>query len=67
MPFPLLADFNPKGAVADAYGVYNAERGNSRRATFVIDEQGIVRDKDESQPGEVPSVDLVCDMLAKVG
>ena len=67
MPFPLLADFHPKGAVADSYGVYNPERGNARRVTFVIDEQGIVRDKDESKAGETPSVDLVCDMLSKVG
>ena len=67
LPFPLLADFHPKGAVAEAYGVFNAERGNARRVTFIIDEQGIVRDMDASAAGQVPSVDLVCDMLAKVG
>jgi len=67
LAFPLLADFHPKGAVAEAYGVYNAERGNARRVTFIIDEHGLVRDKDESAAGQVPSVDLVCDMLSKVG
>jgi peroxiredoxin len=41
--FPLLADFEPKGAVARAYGVYNAEAGTSKRALFVIDGQGIIR------------------------
>ena len=41
--FPLLADFEPKGAVARAYGVYLPESGFSGRALFVIDESGIVR------------------------
>ncbi len=41
--FPLLSDFEPKGAVARAYGVYNAEAGNSQRALFVLDGEGIIR------------------------
>jgi peroxiredoxin len=41
--FPLLADFEPKGEVARAYGVYRAEDGTSERALFVIDADGIVR------------------------
>jgi len=41
--FPLLADFEPKGAVARAYGAYRAEDGTSERAIFVIDEDGIIR------------------------
>jgi peroxiredoxin (alkyl hydroperoxide reductase subunit C) len=40
--FPVLADFEPKGAVARAYGVYDAEKGISRRALFVIDHKGLV-------------------------
>jgi peroxiredoxin len=40
--FPLLADFEPKGAVAKEYGVYFAEDGTSERALFVIDEAGVV-------------------------
>lgn len=67
IPFPLLADFHPKGAVAEQYGVYNQERGNSRRVTFVIDEQGVIRDVDASAPGETPSVDMVCSMLHRIG
>src|SRR6266705_84361 len=34
--FPLLADFHPKGAVAQAYGVYREDDGVSERALFVI-------------------------------
>lgn len=38
--FPLLADFEPKGAVSKAYGVYDDEVGESKRALFVIDKEG---------------------------
>jgi len=40
--FPLLADFEPKGAVSRAYGVYRTD-GTSGRALFVIDRGGIIR------------------------
>jgi len=38
--FPLLADFEPKGAVAQTYGVYREEDGVSERALFVISPEG---------------------------
>jgi peroxiredoxin len=41
--FPLLADFEPKGAVSRAYGAYHEEYGISERALFVIDKDGIIR------------------------
>jgi peroxiredoxin len=40
---PLLADFEPKGAVARQYGVYREKDGESERALFVIDPEGIIR------------------------
>jgi peroxiredoxin len=40
--FPLLADFEPKGAIAASYGVYRASEGTSERALFVIDGDGII-------------------------
>jgi peroxiredoxin len=43
LQFPLLSDFEPKGAVARMYGVYRHENGYSERALFVIDSEGIVR------------------------
>jgi peroxiredoxin len=67
IPFPLLADFHPKGAVATQYGVYNEQRGNARRVTFVIDEEGIIRDVNVSAQGEIPSVDAVCSILSQIG
>jgi peroxiredoxin len=40
--FPLLADFEPKGAVAQKYGVYRNADGITERALFVIDKNGII-------------------------
>jgi peroxiredoxin len=40
--FPLLADFEPKGAVARAYGVYDEKDGTCERALFVINPTGII-------------------------
>ena len=40
--FPLLSDFEPKGAVSRAYGVYDAKWGTSQRALFVIDKDGTI-------------------------
>jgi peroxiredoxin len=40
--FPLLADFEPKGAVAQLYGAYRKSDGTTERALFVIDKNGII-------------------------
>ena len=50
--FPLLADFWPHGAVAQAYGVFNDERGFANRGTFIIDKQGVVRFAEMTGPGQ---------------
>ncbi len=41
--FPLLSDFEPKGEVARAYGVYVDKDGIAGRALFVIDGDGVIR------------------------
>lgn len=46
--FPVLSDFWPHGAVAQAYGVFNEALGCANRATFVIDGSGTVVDVIES-------------------
>jgi peroxiredoxin len=43
LEFPLLSDFEPKGRLARAYGVYREPEGVCERALFVIDPEGIVR------------------------
>jgi len=40
--FPLLADFEPKGAVAQLYGAYRKADGTSERALYVINKSGII-------------------------
>jgi peroxiredoxin len=55
--FPLLADFEPKGAVAQAYGVYAPESGTTGRALFVIDPKGVIRWSYLSPVGVNPGAD----------
>jgi peroxiredoxin (alkyl hydroperoxide reductase subunit C) len=50
--FPLLADFWPHGAVAQAYSVFEENRGMALRGTFLVDRSGIVRFAEVNQPGE---------------
>jgi len=60
LPFPLLSDFWPHGAVGKAYGVFNEERGMDARAVFLVDAAGIVRHSHVYAPGTVPeSADLL--------
>ena len=40
--FPLLADFEPKGDISKKYGVYNEAEGESERALFVINKEGLI-------------------------
>jgi peroxiredoxin len=61
--FPLLADFEPKGAVARAYGVYREKDGISERALFVIDAEGIIRWSYLSPIGVNPGADGVLTAL----
>ncbi|MGI8608979.1 MAG: peroxiredoxin [Candidatus Dormibacteria bacterium] len=48
----LLADFQPRGAVANQYGVYLQDLGFSNRGTFVIDKAGKVAFKVVTSVGE---------------
>ena len=57
LEFPLLTDFEPKGAVARLYGVYDAENGVARRALFVVDAEGVIRWSYVSPSGINPGAD----------
>ena len=61
--FPLLADFEPKGGVARAYGVYREHEGTSERALFVIDADGIIRWSYVSPVGVNPGADGILGAL----
>jgi peroxiredoxin len=60
----LLADFEPKGAVARAYGSYIERAGVANRTLVLIDENGKVAWTYESpNPGEFPGANLIFDAL----
>ena len=55
--YPLLSDFWPHGAVAQAYGVFNDAVGSALRATFLVDTQGVVAWKVENGMPDARSID----------
>jgi peroxiredoxin len=61
--FPLLADFEPKGAVARLYGVYRAADGTSERALFVINAAGDIHWSYVSPVGVNPGADGILSAL----
>jgi peroxiredoxin len=64
--FPLLADFEPKGDVARAFGVYRTGDGTSERALFVLDGGGVVRWSYVSPLGVNPGADGILEALEKL-
>ena len=64
--FTLLADFEPKGATARQYGVYNEKEGRTDRALFVIDADGIIRWSYLSPTGINPGADGILAALEKI-
>lgn len=60
----LLADFEPKGAVASAYGAYLDGAGHSNRSLVLIDAEGKVEWVHEtSTPLDIPGPNLILDAL----
>jgi peroxiredoxin len=60
----LLADFEPKGEVAKAYGSY-LDLGFANRTLVLVDEDGKVAWTYESpNPGEFPGANVIFDALA---
>ena len=64
--FPLLADFEPKGEVSRAYGVYDEETGESKRALFVIDKEGEIAWSYLSPTAVNPGADGILDALEEI-
>ena len=60
----LLADFEPKGEVAKAYGSYIDGAGIANRTLVLVDENGVVAWAYESpSPGEFPRPNVIFDAL----
>lgn len=64
--FPVLADFEPKGDVSRKYGAFKEKIGESARALFVIDGQGIVRWSHLSPDGVNPGAEGILSALEQL-
>jgi peroxiredoxin len=60
---PLLADFHPKGEVAQKYGVFAEGHGVAKRVLVMIAPDLSVRWVHKSPPLEVPGANLIFDAL----
>jgi glutaredoxin-related protein len=64
----LLADFQPKGAVAASYGLFLEEAGITDRATVIIDAGGVVRHISSVGPGgsrDIEELAALCEGVDK--
>ncbi len=64
--FPVLADFEPKGAVSQKYGAFKEKVGESARALFVIDSNGVIRWSHLSPDGVNPGAEGILSALASL-
>jgi len=64
--YPLLADFQPRGAVAQKYGVFLEEKGITGRAISIIDKDGKLAWHKNYDIPVVPGVDEVAKALEGV-
>lgn len=64
LSMPLLSDFQPRGAVCDAYGALIAERGHANRSLALIGPEGDVQwSFATATPLEIPGANLIFDAL----
>ncbi len=61
--FPVLADFEPKGEVSRKYGAFKEKIGESARALFVVDDNGIIRWSHLSPDGINPGAEGILSAL----
>jgi peroxiredoxin (alkyl hydroperoxide reductase subunit C) len=65
--FPILSDFWPHGATAQAYGAFNDTTGSANRVTYVLDADGVVREIiDSGSLGTPREYELYEAALAKI-
>jgi mycoredoxin-dependent peroxiredoxin len=64
--YPLLADFQPRGAVGDKFGVYLADKGITGRAIAVVNRSGKLAWFKNYDIPTVPDVKEVADAIAQL-
>ena len=62
--YPLLADFQPRGAVAEKFGVYLADKGITGRAIAIVDKAGKIAWLKNYEILTVPDMDEVSQALS---
>ncbi len=63
IPYPLLADFWPHGAVCESFGLLDEERGAPTRAVIIIDKEGVIRFKQTyAAAGDVDPRDILAEV-----
>jgi peroxiredoxin len=64
--YPLLADFNPRGAMAAKYGVYLEDKGITGRSIVIINKQGNVAWTKNYDIPALPDINEVAQALSGV-
>jgi mycoredoxin-dependent peroxiredoxin len=64
--YPLLADFHPRGAVAEKFGLYLSDKGITGRAITIIDKDGKIAWIKNYDIPQVPDMQEVSQALAQV-
>jgi peroxiredoxin len=64
--YPLLADFQPRGAVAEKYGVYLADKGITGRAIAVVDRAGKIAWFKNYDIPTLPDIKEVSEAISKL-
>jgi peroxiredoxin len=64
--YPLLADFQPRGAVGEKYGVFLADKGITGRAIAIVDRSGKIAWFKKYDIPTLPDVKEVSEALAKL-
>jgi mycoredoxin-dependent peroxiredoxin len=66
IPFDLLSDHWPHGAIAQAFGVFDEQAGCARRGTFVLDSAGRIRWQQVNQINEPREIAAVLSATANL-
>jgi peroxiredoxin len=66
LTYDLLSDFEPKGAVARAFGAYREGDGISERALFIVDKDGKIVYKDIHDIADQPDNEELFEVLRKL-
>ncbi len=67
LPFPILADFLPRGVVSREWDCWSPDREHPRNVTSLIDKQGIVRNVEYHEKGGIPNVRALLGVIDGLG